>query len=141
MIKGLDTHHVAISGVGDYIERHIYNGKHVLTVFLDIQAAFDAIISPDIIKEKLLEHGGDEKMVHWYYEYINHRNIHADVKGEKSVITTGQGFPQGGVCSAKFWIVAFNEAINIINEHGATGNGFADDCVFFFLKGWHHTTV
>jgi len=48
---------------------------------------------------------------------------------EKAVITTGQGFPQGGVCSAKFWIVAFNEAINIINEHGATGNGFADDCV------------
>ena len=31
----------AISGVVDYIERHIYNGKHVLAVFLDIQAAFD----------------------------------------------------------------------------------------------------
>ena len=97
-------------------------------VFLDIQAAFDTI-SPDTIRTKLLEHSGDEKMVNWYYEYITHRNIHAEVKGEKAVITTGQGFPQGGVCSAKFWIVAFNEAINIINEHGATGNGFADDCV------------
>ena len=39
------------------------------------------------------------------------------------------GFPQGGVCSAKFWIIAFNEAIEIINSHGAIGNGFADDCV------------
>ena len=37
------------------------------------------------------------------------------------------GFPQGGVCSAKFWIVAFNEAIHIIYTHGVYGNGFADD--------------
>ena len=40
----------------------------------------------------------------------------------------GIGFPQGGVCSAKFWIIAFNEAIEIINEYGVTGQGFADDC-------------
>ena len=38
------------------------------------------------------------------------------------------GFPQGGVCSAKFWIIAFNEAIEIINTYGITGQGFADDC-------------
>ena len=43
-------------------------------------------------------------------------------------ITVGIGFPQGGVCSAKFWIIAFNEAIEIINEYGITGQGFADDC-------------
>ena len=43
-------------------------------------------------------------------------------------ITVGVGFPQGGVCSAKFWIIAFNEAIEIINEYGVTGQGFADDC-------------
>ena len=42
-------------------------------------------------------------------------------------ITVGIGFPQGGVCSAKFWIIAFNEAIEIINEYGVTGQGFADD--------------
>ena len=28
------------------------------------------------------------------------------------------GFPQGGVCSAKFWIIAFDQAIEIINENG-----------------------
>ena len=49
--------------------------------------------------------------------------------GISSEGTINIGFPQGGVCSAKFWIVAFNEAIQIINSHGATGNGFADDCV------------
>ena len=38
------------------------------------------------------------------------------------------GFPQGGVCSAKFWLVAFNNAIKIINSGNIEGNGYADDC-------------
>ena len=33
-------------------------------------------------------------------------------------ITCRDVFPQGGVCSAKFWIIAFNEAIEIINNMG-----------------------
>ena len=43
-------------------------------------------------------------------------------------ITVGIGFPQGGVCSAKFWIIAFNQAIEMINNYGVTGQGFTDDC-------------
>ena len=39
----------------------------------------------------------------------------------------GTGFPQGGLCSAKFWILAYNLAIKILNTHGVTGYGFADD--------------
>ena len=38
------------------------------------------------------------------------------------------GFPQGGVCSALFWIIAFDPAIRILNKFGINGNGFADDC-------------
>ena len=37
-------------------------------------------------------------------------------------------FPQGGACSAKFRIVAFNEIIEIKNTYGLKGQGFADDC-------------
>ena len=37
------------------------------------------------------------------------------------------GFLQGGVCSAKFWIIAFDYAINIINTDLTEGQGFADD--------------
>ena len=42
-------------------------------------------------------------------------------------MTIDIGFPQGGVCSAKFWIIAFNNAVEIINQWGVTGQGFADD--------------
>ena len=52
-----------------------------------------------------------------------------EINGETVKLSTEMGFPQGGVCSAKFWIIAFNDAIDIINTHGAVGNGFADDCV------------
>ena len=38
------------------------------------------------------------------------------------------GFPQGGVCSAKFWLIAFDGAIQIINTLNIEGNGYADDC-------------
>ena len=52
----------AVSEVADYIESNIYNNKFVIAVFLDIQAAFDTI-KPELIKEKLLEHGGDPYLV------------------------------------------------------------------------------
>ena len=38
-------------------------------------------------------------------------------------------FPLGEVCSAKFGLIAFNEAIEIINKLGVYGNCFADNCV------------
>ena len=97
-------------------------------VFLDIQAAFDSI-KPSKIKEALLQHGGDPLMVDWYYSYITHRNMYVDINGHQISCSTSLGFPQGGVCSAKFWIIAFNAAISILNEHGVLGLGFADDCV------------
>ena len=37
------------------------------------------------------------------------------------------GFPQGGVCSAKFWIIEFDYALDIINTDLMEGQGFADD--------------
>jgi hypothetical protein len=38
-----------------------------------------------------------------------------------------RGFPQGGVCSANFWSIAYNEAVKILNARGVTGKVYADD--------------
>ena len=129
----------AISSAANYIEKYIYNGEHVVGVFLDIQAAFDTI-SPNAVKEALLKRGGDKKMVLWYHSCITHRNLHIEINGEKITLTTSVGFPQGGVCSAKFWVIAYDEAVYILNEHGIFGQVFADDSVG--LKGGknlHHS--
>ena len=118
----------SISNVCNYIEKFIYKNEYVLGVFLDIQAAFDTI-DPEKIKIELAKFGGNKYVVNWYYNYITHRNLHINIKGIKKVISAGTGFPQGGVCSAKFWVIVFNEAIDIINTLGVYGNGFADDCI------------
>ena len=34
---------------------------------------------------------------------------------------------KGGVCSAKFWMIAFDEAAKILNTNGESGEIFTDD--------------
>ena len=69
-------------------------------------------------------------MVDQYYNYIRitQRNVYIDINGKKALQTTSMGF-LGSICSAQFWIIAFNAAINVLNTHGVLGIGFADDCV------------
>ena len=38
------------------------------------------------------------------------------------------GFPQGGICSATFWSLAFDEVVRLINNEDTLGVAFADDC-------------
>ena len=51
------------------------------------------------------------------------------LEANDSKVTTcvDTGFPQGEVCSAKFWIIGFDPAMDIINSNGIFGQGFADD--------------
>ena len=123
---------IALSSVVNHLKKGTYLDQETIAIFFDIAAALDTIC-PGLIKRKLLEHGGDTNMVNWYYKFITHRNLHVEINGTTVSKTVCTGFPQGGVCSAKFWIIAFNEAIEIINSYGAFGNGFADDCVTCLL--------
>ena len=121
----------AISNTTNYIEKFIMKKQHCVGVFLDISSAFDTI-RPNHVRRALLDHGGDPEMVQWYYNYITHRDIIVEMHGDEVRFTTGIGFPQGGVCSAKFWLIAFDYAIKIINRYSIEGNGYADDCSALF---------
>ena len=44
----------------------------------------------------------DPDTVAWYYNYLTHRNLQTNITGYEGKVTIGVGFPQGGVCSAKF---------------------------------------
>ena len=124
--KGKSTES-AISNTANYIEQQLFEGYHCLGVFLDISSAFDSI-SIDHIRQSLLDHNGDQDLVTWYHSYLERRFIEITLHGESTTLTTSTGFPQGGVCSARFWLIAFDEAIKIINSEGIIGNGYADDC-------------
>ena len=87
------------------IEKSIHKKQHCVGLFLDIQAAFDTI-SPNYIKECLIKKQIDNDAAEWYYDYITHRNLNTDITGHEGKVSINMGFPQGGVCSAKFWIIA-----------------------------------
>ena len=48
-------------------------------------------------------------MVEWYYELLVHRNLKTTYGNFELEVTTDMGFPQGGVCNAKFWIILFTD--------------------------------
>ena len=117
----------ALSNTVNFLEQYIFKNQYALGVFLDISSAFDSI-DPDHIKQALLDHGGNTDLVEWYYGYLKNRTLYFELHGVTTMRKTSIGFPQGGVCSAKFWLIAFNFAIKIINSMGIEGNGYADDC-------------
>ena len=102
-------------------------GKPVVGVFLDIQAAFDTI-EPEAVRKAMEDKGIDSIITDWYYNYITHRNVIMQYNDDTAKGTINKVFPQGGVCSAKFWIKAFDKALEIINQYGIMGTDFADDC-------------
>ena len=85
-------------------------------------------IKPDHIRKTLLDKEVDGNLGEWYYNYITERHLTLEANNYETRTSVDVGFPQGGVCSAKFWIIAFNPAIQIINEDGIFGQGFTDDC-------------
>ena len=60
--------------------------------------------------------------------HITERHLTLEANDCKIKTCVDIGFPQGSVCLAKFWIIAFDPAIQIINDEGIFGQGFADDC-------------
>jgi ribonuclease HI len=123
--KGYSTES-AISNTVHAIERRLLNQQYCLGVFLDIQSAFDSI-QPRHIREKLLEHGCPVDAAEWYFEYLKYRVIIIEGKNSKFTTNISVGFPQGGVCSASFWAIAYNEAVKILNARGLEGQVYADD--------------
>ena len=117
----------AISNTINFIETCKQNKEHCIAVFLDIAAAFDTI-KPKHIKQQLRLKGIEEEIVQWYYNYITERYLSLVANDNTLTTCVDTGFPQGGVCSAKFWIIAFDPAIDIINSNRIFGQGFADDC-------------
>ena len=136
-MKGKSTEG-ALSNTVNYIESQLFRGNICVGVFLDIKSAYDSM-DVEQIRSSLLLHGGDDDLVEWYFHYLNNRILEVELHSEVVYFHTSVGFPQGGVASAKFWVIAFNPAIEIINSCFIEGNGYADDCAAVF--GCHDVMI
>ena len=77
----------AASNVVSYIENHIYNKQHCIGVFLDISSAFDTI-EPKFIMEQLSKNTKNTDLVHWYYNYLTHRDMSFELQGVEKLSQT-----------------------------------------------------
>jgi hypothetical protein len=116
----------ALSQTVNVIEKAFHEKTDVIGVFLDISSAFNSM-QPHQITSSLMQHGTPDDIARWYENYITDRRINVTLHGHTKQFKSSIGFPQGGVASAKFWLIAFDRAIHIINSHGIVGHGFADD--------------
>ena len=123
--KGFSTE-TAISNTVNHIEKNIMENKYCLGIFLDIQSAFDTI-KPQYVTRCLKKHGAPDDLHEWYLNYLTYRRI--TIEGSTDTFSTviKEGLLQGGVCSASFWAIAFDRAVEILNSKGLTGNIYADD--------------
>ena len=128
--KGKGTE-VAISNSINVLEGYVFRGQKAVGMFLDISSAYDSV---DIhhIRTSLYLHGGDDDPVEWYFHLLGHRILDIHLHGDSVRLQNAVGFPQGGVASAMFWLIAFDPAVRIINTRFVEGNAYADDCAVIF---------
>lgn len=108
------------------IRKAIINKESVLSVFLDIEKAYDSMWKDGLLI-KLHGAGIRGKMFHWIKDFLNNRSIQVRVGGEFSMsVGIENGTPQGSVISP----VLFNVMINDIFQQIPSSFGkslFADD--------------
>ena len=62
-------------------------------------------------------------------QLYNTRNLYIMLNSETIIISTGNDFPQGGVCIAKFWVISYDNTVVIQNENKDFGQVVADDSI------------
>ena len=114
------------SGLRDWKVK--FQAYHTASNMRSVPIATQQAFLVNTIASQMLKRIENEDLVEWYYRYLTHRNIEFELQGVTCTRSNNMGFPQGGVASAKLWLVAFDKAIEIINSNGVYGIGFADDC-------------
>lgn len=108
------------------IRKAVINKESVLSVFLDIEKAYDSMWKDGLLI-KLHDAGIRGRMFYWIKDFLNDRSIQVRVGGELSTsVSIENGTPQGSVISP----VLFNIMINDIFHQVPSSFGkslFADD--------------
>ena len=127
----------ALHNLVEEIERGLQNDGFAITIFIDIEAAFDRCTF------ETLERAAQSKevpqwIIDWYKAMLNNRNLKADILGSNQVFRPVQGIPQGGIASPIFWNMVIDPLIKRLSDkvdiHNlrimrvqAHTSGFADD--------------
>ena len=114
--------------------------KAVLTVFIDLQKAFDKVWK-DGLMNKLLRCGIKGNMVRWIKSYLHNRRARVFVDGHSGQkVLLRQGVPQGGVLSPSLFILFINDIVAEL-PRGVNAALYADDLVLWCSEEYATTAT
>lgn len=102
----------------------IEEGKHVVSLLLDIKGAYDNVLV-DILMDRLIEIGIPSKLRNFIYNLMADRLIYCRFGNIDTVLKCNKGLPQGGVLSSILYALYVGKLENQISKGKVTQ--FADD--------------
>ena len=117
----------ALSTVLNRLEKSVLEpGGVSLSVFLDVQGAFDNVNPYSAIKA-MKKRGFPLKMISWYSGYLLNRLNLSKIKGVTNRRLLFLGTPQGGILSPLIWNIVIDELLQALDGHRTKACCFADD--------------
>jgi len=121
------------------LEEGVFSGEMALSVFLDIEGAFNNTAF-ESISEAATGFGVDQTMVRWIRSMLESRIITTSLGGAKVCSTVARGCPQGGVLSPLLWCLVLDGLLRDLNGSGVYAQGYADDLAIV-VNGKFSSTV
>lgn len=135
--KSVET---ALHNVVSRIEKSFHFKQDTLSVFLDIEGAFNKM-SFNSLKSSAERFGINTMLINWMINMLQNRTICCDSKGVNLTARVVQGCPQGGVLSPLMWCLVIDGLLNKLNSLGYHTIGFADDIAIIISGKDEQTTI
>lgn len=110
------------------IEKSIEKGETAMSIFIDIEGAFDNTAF-DSIRHAAERKGLGDNMIQWIRAMLESRIISTKVSCDEITVKATRGCPQGGVLSPLLWSLVVDELLNRLENLGFEVTGYADDLV------------
>jgi len=124
----------ALSNATEYIEKGMLKHGFALSVFLDIQGAFDNVPINGLLEEMSDRHL-NPLFIQWYGNLLKTRNISVTLRGASLQRTLTQGTAQGGVISPNAWNTFMESLIRLFRTGMVRITVFADDAKLVTFGG------
>lgn len=110
------------------IEKALLDKEDSLSVFLDIEGAFDNTTVAAICTAARAK-GVSSVAIAWIRDSLTGRKLTAALNGASRTVITSRGCPQGSVLAPLLWLLVVDMLLSRLRSSGIKCHGYADDIV------------